>query len=104
MSDEPIADPEAELRERALGRLKKKRDFRSHLVAYVIINAFLWALWAITSAGYPWPIWVTLAWGIGIAFNGWDVYGRSDLSEDEIRREMERLRGGSGGSAGGSSS
>jgi 2TM domain len=33
-----------------------------------------------------------LGWGIGLAFHGWSVYLPKRISEDEIRREMERDR------------
>ena len=85
------ADPE-QLREQAVRNLKKKRDFRAHLFIYVTVNAVLVVIWAITSAGFFWPIFPILGWGIGIAANAWDVYGRKPISEDEIARETERLR------------
>jgi hypothetical protein len=85
---------EHELRERAIVNLKKKRDFRSHVFAYVLVNAALVGIWAVTGAGYFWPIFPILGWGIGVAFNAWDAYGRKDFSEEEIRREAERLRSG----------
>jgi 2TM domain len=84
---------EEEIREEALARLKKKRDFRSHLFMYVAVNAMLVAIWAITGADFFWPIFPILGWGVGVAANAWDVYGRKPISEDEIRREADRLRG-----------
>ena len=92
---EAAADPEQQLREQALERLKKKRDFRTHIVIYVAVNAFLVVIWAVTSAGFFWPVFPILGWGIGVVANGWDVYGRRPISEDEIRREADRLRGSS---------
>jgi len=83
---------EADLREQALRSLKKKRDFRSHVVVYVLVNALLIAIWAVTGAGFFWPVFPLLGWGIAVAFNAWDVYGRRPISEEEIRREQERLR------------
>jgi hypothetical protein len=41
---------------------------------------------------WPWPIFVTLGWGIGIALNAWDVYGRRPITEADVRREMQRLQ------------
>ena len=87
------ADSEQQLREQAVQRLKKKRDFQTHLLIYVAVNAFLVAIWAVTSAGFFWPIFPILGWGIGVVANAWDVYGRKPISEEEIRRETERLRG-----------
>ena len=37
-------------RERARERLQARRDFGSHVVAYVVINAFLVGVWAFTGA------------------------------------------------------
>lgn len=86
------ADGQDALREAAITQLKKKRDFRSHLFMYVAVNAMLIAIWAVTGAGFFWPVFPILGWGIGVAANAWDVYGRKPFSEEEIRREQERLR------------
>ena len=32
------------------------------------------------------------AWGIGLLANAWDVYGRQEIDEQRIRREMDRLQ------------
>jgi hypothetical protein len=87
-----------QLREQAVTSLKKKRDFKTHALMYVVVNAALIGVWAISDSGYFWPAWVLGGWGIGLIGNAWDVYGRKPITEDEIRREAERLRGGSGGS------
>lgn len=83
---------EQELREQAVSRLKKKRDFRGHVFIYVAVNAMLVVIWAVTDSGFFWPIFPILGWGVGVAANAWDVYGRKPISEDEIRRETERLQ------------
>jgi hypothetical protein len=84
-----------ELREHAIKVIKKKRDFWNHVIAYCIVNIFLVVIWYWNGAGYFWPGWVLAGWGIGVAFNAWDAYGRGNraISEDEIRREMDRQRG-----------
>jgi hypothetical protein len=88
----PTPSSEDQLREQAIKVANKKRDFRTHLVAYVLVNALLVGIWAISGAGYFWPMWVIGGWGIGVAFNAWDVYGRRPMTEEQIQREMERLR------------
>ena len=80
------------LRERAVKRLKKQRDFRIHLLMYVLINGLLVVIWAMTGAGFFWPIFPIAGWGIGVVANAWDAYGRDVPTEAEIRREMDRLR------------
>ena len=81
-----------ELRKLALVQVKKKRDFANHAITYVIVNALLLVIWALTGAGFFWPGFVIAGWGIGLALNAWDVYGRKPISEDAIQRETERLR------------
>jgi Domain of unknown function (DUF1707)/2TM domain len=34
---------------------------------YLAVMALLWLLWLVTGAGYPWPIWPMLGWGVGLA-------------------------------------
>jgi hypothetical protein len=87
------AGTEQDLRQQALERLKKKRDFRGHVFIYLAVNAMLVVIWAVTGADFFWPIFPILGWGVGVAANAWDVYGRKPISEDEIRRETERLQG-----------
>jgi hypothetical protein len=84
-----LEQPSSE-REQALVRLNKRRDFKGHLVAYVVINAALWAVWAATGAGYAWPAWVTGLWAIGLVLNAWDVYFRAPITEADVQREIER--------------
>jgi len=84
---------EERLREAALKRLKKRRDFRGHLVTYVVINAFLVVIWYFPGRGYFWPMWVMIGWGIGLVFNAWDVYGRREISDADVQAEMDKLRG-----------
>jgi 2TM domain-containing protein len=83
---------EEDLREQAILRLKKKRDFRTHIFIYVLVNAMLVVIWAVTGSGFFWPVFPIVGWGIGVAANAWDVYARKPISEDEIRRETERLQ------------
>ena len=96
--DEVLATTPEALREQALRRVKKRRDFHTHAFAYVMINVLIWGVWAIIGATsgswFPWPLWVTLGWGIGLAFNAWDVYLRRPIAEDEVQREIDRLRAG----------
>jgi hypothetical protein len=80
------------LREAAVSRLRKKRDFATHVLVYLLVNGFLVVIWAVTGSDFFWPIFPIAGWGIGLAANAWDVYGRKPISEAEIRREMDRLR------------
>jgi hypothetical protein len=95
MNDEPTVMPtsEDELREEAVASIKRKRGFKQTLLAYVIVNIGLIIVWAATGAGYFWPAWVIGGWGIGLAFQAYDAYGRRrTIGEDEISSEIQRLR------------
>lgn len=81
------------LRDLAVSQLKKKRGFRAHLFVYGAVNVALVFIWAAAGAGVFWPIFPIVGWGIGVGVNAWDVYGRKPISEEEIRREADRLRG-----------
>ena len=80
-------------REAAIARLKAKREFTTHLMAYVVVNAFLIAVWWMTSgsnSGYFWPMWVLAGWGIGLAMHAWETR-RRPISETAIERQMEKM-------------
>jgi len=81
------------LRDRAIKRLKKRRDFFAHLLVYVLVNAFVVAIWALTNPdGFFWPIFPLAGWGIGLVMNAWDVFLNDEFDEEQIRREMERMQ------------
>ena len=94
MTDERRSDPgERSLRERAVERIKKKEEFRTHVLAYVLVNAFLVVIWAISGPdSFFWPIFSILGWGIGLAFHAWDTYRGGEPTEEKIQREIDRLR------------
>ncbi len=84
-----IPEPLSE-REDARRRLQARRDFGSHLVAYVVVNAFLVAVWAVTGSGYFWPIWVICGWGVGLVLHAWDVFVRRPVTEADVDAELHR--------------
>jgi 2TM domain len=87
-----MSTPESDgLRERAVKRLKKKSDFRIHLLIYVMVNAFLVVTWVMTGSGFFWPIFPIVGWGIGVVANAWDAYRTDVPTESQITEEMKRL-------------
>lgn len=83
--------PDSELRALAVKRLKAKRDFSGHVIAYLTVNLLLVAIWYTTSQGFFWPVFVIFGWGIGVAMNAWEVYS-PPATEEQVAAEMERLR------------
>src|SRR4051812_11142305 len=80
-----------EEKDKELWKLAKKRaGFKKHLATYIIVNAFLWAIWYFTEDSYdddnfPWPVWPTIGWGMGIAFQYAEayIYPKSNSAERE---------------------
>ena len=71
-------------------RLIARRDFVSHLLAYVLVNTFLIGVWVLGGAGYFWPAWVIGAWGVGLVLHARDVFVRRPLTEADIDAEVRR--------------
>lgn len=78
-----------------LWRIAKKRaDFKKSLFTYLVVIAFLWAIWWFTTGrhtgfqSYPWPVWVMLGWGVGLGFQYFEAYNgnKQDLIEDEYEK------------------
>jgi hypothetical protein len=94
-TDDLVPRTESERREQAIRQLRRRRAFRSHVAAYVVMNVALWAIWLVigltAETWFPWPAFVTVGWGIGVVMNAWDVYMRRPITEDEIRHEMNHL-------------
>ena len=42
--------------------------------------------------GFFWPMFPIVFWGIGVVMNAWDVYVARDFSDEQIARQMQRLR------------
>ena len=47
-----------------------RTSFRIHAAVFVLIQLLLVATWAATGADFPWPLFVLLGWGAGLAAHG----------------------------------
>lgn len=61
----------------------------SELRPYLAVMALLIAIWAVTGAGYFWPLWPMLGWGVPLAM------GRRGSASGWRRHELAHLRSGS---------
>jgi hypothetical protein len=71
---------------------RKRVEFKRHLSTYFVVNAMLWLIWAFTGShvyhsGFPWPLWPSLGWGIGLAFHYIGTY----IQSDSVEKEYEKL-------------
>ena len=80
---------------------QKRASFKSHAITYFIVNLFFWGMWVFSTGtdddgnnlkghGYPWPIWTTLGWGIGLAFDFANTYIYT--KSNSIEKEYEKLK------------
>jgi hypothetical protein len=80
------------LSEKQLHKQARKRvEFRAHLLVYWVVIGALWIIWTFTSEGYPWPVWPSFGWGIGLVFHYLFDYRPSGfLSEEEEYKKLKR--------------
>ena len=84
---------DVELHRLAIRRADMKLAFRSHLMAYVVVNAGLVAINLITSPDYFWAVWPMIGWGVGLAAHAITVYMDGEGMRDRlIEQELEKLR------------
>ena len=81
-----------QLRRRVIQRLRARAGFWTHLLIFLTVNTVIVVIWAVTSGGFFWPVFPIMLWGIGLIANAWEVFGPDPISEDRIRREIERLQ------------
>ena len=89
-----MSDADDDLHRLAVRRADMRLAFRSHLMAYVVVNGGLTAIYIATSFGhYFWPVWPMLGWGIGLAAHAAAVYMDGEGIRDRmIAEELEKLR------------
>ncbi len=90
-TNEPLESTTEQRRQVAIKRIKDKNDFRTHLVVYLAVNTMLVVIWAFTGAGFFWPIFPIVGWGVGVVMNAYVVYRGNIYTEAQIEREMKNL-------------
>ncbi|CAG4992601.1 hypothetical protein DYBT9275_00995 [Dyadobacter sp. CECT 9275] len=58
----------------AAAKEKASKGFKIHLLAFVLVTPAIWLVWYLTDTSYPWPLWSTPAWGVGLLFHYLGVY------------------------------
>jgi len=51
-----------------------RKGFRIHLLVFLLATPAIWIVWYLTDSTYPWPLWSTPAWAIGVLFHYLGVY------------------------------
>lgn len=94
---DPAADPQ--LRAEALKRLQARKDFRTHVTVYLAVLGLLVGIWLVSGAGYFWPVWPAMGWGLAVVLHGASLAWDKEPTEAEIDAQARRIleqRGGAG--------
>jgi len=81
--------------EEAKRRVKAKKSFYGHFVAWAVVNSILVIIWWLTGrGGYPpWFVWPLGIWGVVVLFNFLSVFVFERKSEmGAIEKEAEKIR------------
>ncbi|WP_295121330.1 2TM domain-containing protein [uncultured Chitinophaga sp.] len=54
--------------------INPRKGFRIHLLVFLLVTPVIWLVWYVTDRSYPWPVWSTPAWAIGVLFHYLGVF------------------------------
>ena len=87
---------EIDIRRRVEAKYDERNALLIHLISYAGVNILVWMIWlfAAGAGGFPWPLFVTFFWGIGMAGHLLDYYnkygGGAQKREERIQEEVQR--------------
>ena len=88
---------EEQIYELARKRVRARRDFTTHLIVYLGVNALLICLWLFVSGrGFPWFAFPLVGWGIGLVAHYFSTTVHREASRirsERVEREAEKIRG-----------
>ncbi len=78
--------------EQALKQAREIRGFYNHLLIYVVVNVFIFAIDWFSEPGEWWFFWPLLGWGIGVAVHGLNTFlGTRGFGVDWEERKAREL-------------
>ncbi len=87
------------VRNRVNETINKKREWFQHFPVYICINIMLWAIFLFSDGDhtFPWPLLVSIGWGIGLAAHGMEYLSHSSRESaisSAVEQERDRLYNG----------
>jgi hypothetical protein len=106
-------DDDQEIRELAVKQIERRHRFRMRAFSGALASIVLVVIWAVSeynnaggwptagfgqSSGIPhvwndWIVYPLLLIGLAVAIDAWNTFRHKPITEGEIRREIDRLRG-----------
>ena len=84
---------EDEIYEQASQKVRERKRFYGGLVTYLIVNAVLIVIWALSGRGYPWFLWPLGIWGAFVLGDFLRIFVFREKSDHEaIEREVEKMK------------
>ena len=83
-----------ELRRKAEKIAEEKMGVYIHIPIYLFVNILLYVIWWTTGGlgTFPWPVIVTIGWGIGVAAHIFVTFGRGIDNSKMVEKEYQRLK------------
>lgn len=85
---------ESDIRRKLEEKYEERLGLIVHLVAYLIVNLMLWAIYLLGAGAFPWPLFVTGGWGIGLISHFLSYHNEhgagAEKREAAIEAEVER--------------
>lgn len=79
--------------------MKAKKEFYQHLMAFVIVNTFIFLVNLLTTPLNWWFLYPLLGWSMGLAFHYVEVFGipgfnilTKEWEEEELNKELHRMQ------------
>ena len=76
-------------------RLKKRKEFFINFTLWIVVCSILFVVNAMTFPEHWWAFYPFIGWGLSVAFQGYEVFGRGPLSNDwkerMVRKEMANM-------------
>jgi hypothetical protein len=86
---------EEQIYEEASKRVKERKRFYGGLATYLIVNAVLVVIWALSDQGYMWFLWPLGIWGVFVLGDYLRIFVFGKGSDQQaIEREVEKIKRG----------
>ena len=88
---------EEQIYKEASRKVKDRKRFYGGLATYLIVNAVLVIIWALSGQGYMWFLWPLGIWGVFVLGDYLRVFVFGKGSDQQaIEKEAEKIRRGQG--------
>ena len=86
---------EEQIYEEASKRVRARKRFYGGLATYLIVNAVLIVIWALSGQGYMWFLWPLGIWGVFVLGDYLRVFIFGKGSDQQaIEKEVEKMKRG----------